>query len=111
MVRLEREVEHLLAAMQHVETTAAGWQGAESTEVSVGKAVTCQCKLLGCLQEPPGLMDDIERKKTSLLEEDLHFDPTTHPNVQKFAQIVARGSEEVGEGEDEDKDVRVGKVS
>lgn len=39
MVKLEREVRHLEAAMQHVEAMTASVQGAESREVCV--VLTC----------------------------------------------------------------------
>ena len=58
-------------------------------------------------------MTDMESKMTSLLEEDASFDPTTHPCVQEFAQILTQGSEGVCEEEEEDmdEDVLVGKVN
>lgn len=94
MVRLEREAGHLLSAMQHVVTIATGLQGEESQE------------------EPPALLDDMECKLVSLMDEDVTFDPTTHPCVQELSDILTREKgvcEEEGEGGG-DEDVQVGKV-
>ena len=55
----------------------------------------------------------MECKLVSLMDEDVTFDPTTHPCVQELSDILTREKgvcEEEGEGGG-DEDVQVGKVS
>ena len=55
------------------------------------------------------LLEEMDKKKTSLMEET--FDPSTHPSVQEFAQILSGESEEEGRERGQgDEDIQVEKV-
>ena len=71
----------------------------------------CVCACV-CVQGPPELTEEMEKKLTQLTEEDVSFDPTTHPSAQEFSEILTGGNR--GESEEEEvisDDVHVGKVS
>ena len=55
-------------------------------------------------------MDEMNSQMTSLLEEDELFDPTSHPSVQEFSQILARDRTHEGDDNGVDEDVQVGQV-
>ena len=59
-----------------------------------------------CVQEPPALLEEMDNKMTSLMEET--FDPSTHPSMQEFAQILSSRVEGGESGGDED--IQVEKV-
>lgn len=54
----------------------------------------------------------MDNKLTSLIEED-RFDPESHPSLQEFSRMLARGKGDEGGGEAEGSgdEVQVGKVT
>ena len=67
------------------------------------------------MQEPPNLVDEMEKVLTALAEEDAAFDPTTHQCVQELARMLAGGEggggDRDGDEGEGDEDVLVGEVS